>query len=151
LSVTVRDAARLAWSLSMGTGETRAGITIGDDGTVYAAARNRLTALTPEGSTLWTLGTPSGDLSTRASGDDGTLYVGSTSEGGLAAVGPDGTVQWERTDIGSIASSPAIGPDGTIYVGSADHHVYALSPQGDVLWAYEGTDQFFLSSPAVAS
>ena len=38
---------------------------------------------------------------------------------------------------GSVSASPAIGADGVIYVGSQGHVIYALSPDGEVLWSYE--------------
>ena len=47
-------------------------------------------------------------------------------------------------------SSPAIGADGTIYVGSFDRHLYAINPDGSLLWR-SFTNSFNSSSPSVAS
>ncbi|MFC1537732.1 PQQ-binding-like beta-propeller repeat protein, partial [Gemmatimonadota bacterium] len=44
--------------------------------------------------------------------------------------------------------SPAIGGDGTIYFGSKDDHLYALNPDGSLLWKFQaGAD--VNSAPAV--
>lgn len=160
MTVTVRDRARLAWSVPVGTGSISAGIAIGADGTIYVVSSeygstSHLFALSPQGSVVWTLDTPFRVFSTPAIGADGTLYLGSMSTntftGRLIAVDPGGTVRWVLADIDGIRSSPALGPDGTIYVAGG-YHVYAVDPEGEIRWAYESTDDVFVfSSPAVAS
>lgn len=150
ITITVTDAARLAWTVPTGGQEMRAGITIGHEGTIYATARSGLFAISPEGEILWSYGTPAGVLGTPAIGDDGTIYFGSLTDGGLTALGSDRTVLWQLPSLGSINSAPAIGPDGTIYVAGG-HYVHAVDPDGEVLWSYESEGTFNYASPSVAN
>jgi hypothetical protein len=83
MTVTVRDRARHAWSVSLGSGSgsITAGIAIGADGTIYVASyqygsTSRLFALSPQGSVVWSLDTPFRVSSTPAIGPNGTLYLG---------------------------------------------------------------------------
>ena len=156
MAVTVRDRARPAWSVAVGMGMIDAGVAVGGDGTIYTAInewgapRSRLFAVSPEGTTLWSLELPNHVRGTPAIGDDGTLYLGCMS-GRLIAVDPDGTVRWMLEDIYPIRSSPAIGPDETVYVAGG-RHVYAVDPEGEIRWVYEQEDRTFaFSSPALAT
>ena len=45
-----------------------------------------------------------------------------------------GTLIWKYQTGSFISSTPALAPDGTIYFGSADHHIYALNPNGTLEW-----------------
>ncbi len=162
MTVNVRDRARVAWSVPVGEGWVSVGVAVGTDGTIYVVSSqygttSRLTALSPEGSVVWTLTTASRVRSIPAIGDDGTLYLGSwstdTGVGRLIAVDPGGTVRWILEDLDPIRSSPAIGPDGTIYVAGRNH-VYAVDPQGEIRWTFERASEetvFFVSSPGIAS
>jgi outer membrane protein assembly factor BamB len=153
MTVTVRDRARLAWSVPLPGQLIEADIAIGADGTIYVvtygAERSRWFAVSPQGAVLWTLDMPD-SRATPAIGGDGTLYAG-LRDGGLIAVTPGGGVLWTLWGLDKIRSSPAIGPDGTIYV-AGHYHVYAVSPQGELQWAYEAPDRVFVhSAPAVAN
>ena len=165
LTVTVRERARLAWSVplewSRPEGEILigAGVAVGADGTIYvgwndyAAQTSHWYALSPQGGILWTVDVPgSTTKGMPAFGADGTLYFGSRtgSAGSLVAVDPGGSIRWILDGFDRIASSPAIGPDGTIYVAGG-HHVYAVDPQGEIRWTYKISPRTFRSSPAVAS
>ena len=166
LTVTVRERARLAWSVPLDWsfpegsrgGSVDAGVAVGADGTIYvgwndnSGERSHWYALSPQGGMLWTVDLPRTSWSTPAIGADGTLYLGSRIglTGSLIAVNPGGSVRWVLADPDGISSSPALGPDGTIYVAGGQH-VHAVDPQGEVQWTYETSGRtFFLSSPAVA-
>ena len=168
LTVTVRERARVAWSVPLDWsfpersrgGSIEAGVAIGADGTIYVgwndspAQTSHWYALSPQGGILWTVDLPNTGWSTPAIGADGTLYLGSgigPSTGSLVAVDPGGSVRWVLDDLDGISSSPAIGPDGTIYVAGG-HHVHAVDPRGEIQWTYETSDDIFaFSSPPVAS
>ncbi|MFP8876134.1 MAG: PQQ-binding-like beta-propeller repeat protein, partial [Myxococcota bacterium] len=53
----------------------------------------------------------------------------------------DGKLKWyfllEGEDTAGIRSSAAIGEDGTIYFGTQDGILYALNPDGSLLWSYQ--------------
>ena len=151
---------------------------IGSDGTIYVGSEDSsLYAMNPDGTLKWKFNTGiateiSGGItlskgpinSSPAIGNDGTIYVGSDN-GFFYAVNPDGTLKWVFStalseDVpgqgfiqigkGAIHSSPAIGDDGMIYVGSDNGFLYAISPEGDLKWAYE-TGDAISSSPAIGS
>ena len=167
LTVTVRERARVAWSVPLAWsfpegsrgGSVRAGVAIGADGTIYVGwddnpgERSHWYALSPQGGILWTVDLPGlTTRSTPAIGADGTLYFGSTigSGGALVAVDPGGSIRWILDGLDRISSSPALGPDGAIHVAGG-HHVYAVDPQGEIQWTYETPVRTFtFSSPAVA-
>ena len=169
ITVTVRERARLAWSVPLkwsfaegaGTASIQAGVAIGADGTIYVGwndypgQRSHWSALSPQGGILWTLDLPNTGSSTPAIGADGTLYLGSWSDSGtggsLIAVDPRGSIRWVLGGLDAIWSSPALGPDGTIHVAGG-RHVHAVDPQGEIQWSYETPGRTFSrSSPAVAS
>ena len=162
--VNVQNRARVAWSFLVPEGPINGGTVIGHDGTIFiphsdpAADRTRWYAVSPQGQLVWSQDLPFTGRSLPAVGSDGTLYVGSRTGSGLAgftgrliAVAPTGTVRWMLEGIDGIRSSPAIGPDGTIYVAGGQH-VYAVDPQGEIVWTYERDDDVFVfSSPAIAA
>jgi outer membrane protein assembly factor BamB len=63
---------------------------------------------------------------------DGTIYVGSGTQGGghVYAITPAGTLKWQSPRLEAAPGAPALGPDGTIYVGTVGlgHTLYALDP-----------------------
>ena len=168
LTVTVRERARLAWSVPLewsfpeATAEILigAGVAIGAEGTIYVgwndypAQTSHWYALSPQGGILWTVDVPGlTNWGMPAIGADGTLYFGSSigSAGSLVAVDPGGSIRWILDGLGPISSSPALGPDGTIHVAGG-RHVHAVDPQGEIRWTYETPVRTFtFSSPAVAS
>jgi len=154
MTVTVRDRARLAWSVPIEGLLPVTGPAVGPDGTVYVTERWSLIAVSPRGAILWTMASTVPLEAAPAIGEDGTLYIGArtnASNGRLTAVAPDGTVLWVLQGIDGIRGSPAIGADGTLYAVGF-YHVYAVDPLGGILWTYDkNTDRAFLSSPALAA
>ena len=168
LAVTVRERARLAWSVPLEWSFPEAtaeiliggGVAIGADGTIYVgwndypAQTSHWYALSPQGGILWTVDVPGLTFwGMPAIGADGTLYFGSRidSAGSLVAVDPGGSIRWILSGLGRISSSPALGPGGTIHVAGG-RHVHAVDPRGEIRWTYETPVRTFtFSSPAVAS
>lgn len=85
-------------------------------------------------------------------GPDGSIYVGGFS--GLYALNPDGSLKWFYP-TGQILSSPAINSEGIIFVGTElgfaeKGELYALTPEGDVLWVFADEDKYpILTSPTI--
>ncbi len=75
-------------------------------------------------------------------GDDGTIYIGfnyanEAEPGFLYAVDSNGSLKWKRAfPYGGTYAAPSVGADGTIYIGSTDKYLYALRPDGGLLWRY---------------
>ncbi len=85
--------------------------------------------------------------SSPALADDGTVYIGSSSDS-LIALNPDGKRQWAYATDGPIIASPVVGPDSTVIVGSTDSLLHAVNPDGTGKWTYRAGGQI-ISSPAV--
>ena len=140
---------------------------IGEEGTrIYVGSfDNRLYALRAAGTLSWSYETAGDILSSPALGSDGAVYVGSgfakKADKRIYALNPDGSLLWSYETAGTVVSSPSIGSDGTIYAGSgmsvldfpeptpaADKRIYALNPDGSLLWSYE-TGDGVASSPSI--
>lgn len=170
---------RVVWSVDLGPGRQTSSPTLGPDGTIYAMAGDgRLSAVNPDGTVKWSAQTGPVLKSSPALGRDGTLYVPSMN-GKLYAVSPPrdpsgtvGQVRWTfrfneypgsgpavtaptppagADGIGSGAS-PTIGPDGTIYVGANNSNLYAISPEGKLVWLFEAEREIagIWSTPALS-
>jgi outer membrane protein assembly factor BamB len=140
-------AGRQLWQLGPYDGgywfSQRATPAIAADGTIYVTgsepATDRLYALTPDGTRLWTLTTdPPGPGPTNFEGapalaPDGNLILSEVSH--LDSISPPGTHKWERLQ-GPEEYGNAVGPDGTIYVAS--QQLYALAGDGSVLHQMSG-------------
>jgi len=119
---------------------------------------NYIYALNADGSLKWRYNTYGYvNISSPAIGQDGTLYVGTTSETFLGnkpygnflyALNPDGSLKWRYEAGDKIVSSPAIGHDGSVYFGCKDHYLYALNSNASQKWRYQ-SDNEINSSPAI--
>lgn len=107
---------------------------VGTDGTVYASdVYGHLYAVDPTGGLKWIFNGSGGAISL---GQDGTIYVGSTTS--IVALAPDGTVKWQfdQNPSAFLLLGPNVGPDGNIYaVGTQGMGVFSLTPQGKLRWS----------------
>ncbi len=137
----------------------------------------RLYAFDPNGTVKWTLNAGGMEM-TPAVGSDGTIYIHTWPDvmnltkgdakipPGLHAINPDGTVEWSFANLMKFAdwhfdplqlgmtwgsdSSPIIGADGVIYFGSDVGIIYAVNPDGTLLWDLEIGGEFD-NRPAIDS
>lgn len=122
------------------------------DGTLYQCIGGLVLVVNPNGSKRGDLdvGFPcERSFGKLALGPDGTLYVKGARDdvasdaGQLTAVDTVALkVKW-TFPTGGNAEAPTVGADGTIYFGSHDHFLYALAPDGSVVWKAD------LGSPVV--
>lgn len=125
------------------------------DGTVYIGSRDvNLYSLNPDGTLKWRTELDGGIESSPVLGRDGTVYV-TTDEGRLHALAPSGAERWRfpttgQTALNPIYSSPAVRADGSIVFGSSDNAVFAVRPDGSLLWQ-SALGDWTDSSPLVTS
>jgi large repetitive protein len=87
--------------------------------------------------------------SSPAVGEDNTVYIGANSDTyDLLAINPDSSQKWVFHPGGYIDSSPALGADDTIYFNCKDGLMYAINPNGTLLWTAVAGGQ---SSPAIGA
>ena len=89
-------------------------------------------------------------LTSAATVDDSTVYIGS-ADGTLYAVdGQTGRERWRCETKGIIRSTPAVA-DGRVFFGSRDNHVYAVDAKtGTVKWTFD-TRREVVSLPLVVA
>ena len=110
-------------------------------------------SLDPDGHERWQTPFAGYVTSSPALGSDGTVYVGAF-DGKLHALDPDtGVERWSFPTAAHIYSSAALASDAqgnttAIYIGSADGTVYAVRPDGSLIWRYE-TGEPVRSSPVL--
>jgi outer membrane protein assembly factor BamB len=110
-------------------------------------------SLDPSGQQRWQTPFAGYVTSSPALGSDGTVYVGAFDDA-LHALDPDtGLVRWSFPTAAHIYGSPALAHDAqgntsAIYVGSADGSVYAVRPDGSLIWRYD-TGEPVRSSPVL--
>ncbi len=121
--------------------QTRSGLALGADGTIYFGGSGGLYAVSPDGSQKWVFSAVHAPIqSSPVIAVDHTIFVSSIDKT-LYAINPDGTQK--GAFYGGGWRSPAIGADGTIYVltrsyvddpPSMREFMYALNLDGSQKW-----------------
>jgi outer membrane protein assembly factor BamB len=126
-------------------------LSIGSDGTVYAASLIGLFAgVCPNGIERFALLT-TGSLYSPAQGTDGTLYFGGDDHL-LRAMQPDGKLKWSFSAAAPILAAPVFDADtNSVYVADRSGRVFKVETDGrpDENFAFGPVGPIF-SSPAVA-
>lgn len=138
----IRQDGTLIWSVGLNAPVTSSSPAVGRDGTIYIAAGERLFALTPGGSLLWSFTSASTMSAGPTVAPDGTIYVGSTV---FYALWPNGTVRWTYMAGYQIQWAPAVGPDGTVYLATGS--LLAFYPDGSLKWSLPSS--YFLSTSPI--
>ena len=128
----------LKWSYDTGAAVSGSPA-IDDDGTIYIGSESGVIyAFYPDGNVKWSYQTEGPIRSaTPAIAGDGTIYIGAYNY--LYALASDGSLKWRFKTDDVITGQPAVGADGTIYFSPEPgilsiHHIYALSPGGEVVF-----------------
>ncbi|MCR4428290.1 MAG: PQQ-binding-like beta-propeller repeat protein [Caldiserica bacterium] len=124
---------------------------IGEDGTIYFFdLAGVLRALDPQGREKWSKSSVY-SFHPPVFAPDGTLYVSSIM-GVVYALDPnDGSIKWRFQTTGELRCPPAVDNQGNLFFGSGDGKVYALRPDGSLLWSVEtgGEISSFPAFPAI--
>jgi hypothetical protein len=123
------------WSTDLDAGKATYGPAIGPDGTVYTTMHAfGLYAINGDGTIKWSV-LNTKELHPRTGpvvAADSTIYIGGV---GFRAFSPDGTEKWVfREDRGFAEVRPLVGIDGTIYPRDAMENIYAITPDGNMIW-----------------
>lgn len=152
------------WALSLAKRNKRARHpVVGADSTIYVASNNdsRLLAINPDGTLKWSvpvrqkdqvnfwgdarLGLVAVDEFIDAVTDElrTTIYLG--VERGVQAFNFDGSLAWKWEDASRrVYGAPAVGGDGIVYLHTVPDStanvddVFAISPDGSLLWSAQG-------------
>ena len=109
---------------------------VAGDGTIYAGSdAHKLFAVSPQGKVQWSLETEGEADTAPAMAKDGTVVFAAGSM--VYGVGPVGYVRWRYAAKRKVYSSVAIAENDRIFFGSQDHHAYALSSDGKLLWTVD--------------
>lgn len=117
-------------------------------GNVYVGSHDgHVYGLTPHGTQRWKRFVGDRVYATPLLDGEGTLYVGSDADTFWAIDTDDGEVRWRLSTEGDADTGAAQAADGTIHFG-AGNHLYAVKPDGTVLWRFEARSKIY-STPAV--
>jgi hypothetical protein len=120
---------------------------------VYVGSRDaNVYALNADGTLRWRIDTTDTVEASPVLGSDGTVYVATTG-GRMLALDRNGAERWRYPAAGqpalnAIYSSAAVRSDGSIVFGSSNNALYALRPDGTLLWR-SAMDDWSDSSPLV--
>jgi outer membrane protein assembly factor BamB len=124
------------------------------EGIIYFGSYDgKIYALNQDGLIDWTYDTGTYIYSSPAVNSDKQVFFGGY-DGKMYAI-KDGSLSWTYQTGSIIYSSPAISSiSGNVYFGSNDTSVYALNPDGELLWSYSVDInplglQNFSSSPVI--
>ncbi|MBC7173101.1 MAG: PQQ-like beta-propeller repeat protein, partial [Polyangiaceae bacterium] len=134
----------LRWAFEA-NGDIDSSPVIGDDGTIYFGCDDRrLYALDRDGRLKFKVQLGGFVRAPAALGPNGTVLVGVFGpRPRLVALGAaDGAERWsfavtvsESNDLG-VSSGPLVDREGRIYFGAHDNYLYALTPEGQLLWTF---------------
>lgn len=136
----------LKWTYPTGD-SIRSSPAIGPDGTVFFGSQDfYLYAVRPDGTLRWRAATGDRIRFCSPAVSDSFVYVGSY-DGFLYAINwRTAGLKWAFYTGHNVRASPALGPGGVVYL-CAGPRLYALSPGGAQVWAYD-TGSSIISSPA---
>ncbi len=83
--------------------------------------------------------------------DDGRIYVSCQNNQiyAITDLEDHGQIEWSYATPGKHAEAPALAEDGTVYFGSTDNHLWALTPERALKWAYTASNN--VATPVVGS
>ncbi len=130
---------------------------IAADGSLYAASRDHLYAINPDGSVKRAIAL-TGLTAAPVIGADGTIYVASNGHpmpiDQLYALSADGSTKWAFPTEDAIQAIPTVDAHGTIYLSALFnflyHRLYALSPEGASRWTFTTGEAEVFSTPSLA-
>jgi outer membrane protein assembly factor BamB len=135
LTALASDDGSVRWTLPLGD-RVYATPCVADDGTVYAGGDGgKFLAISPEGKIRWSLDTDGDADSGPAIAPDGSVVFAAGRS--VYDVTAAGHVRWRFAAKRKVFTATAIGPQGRIVFGSQDHHAYAVSLEGRLVWSVD--------------
>jgi hypothetical protein len=141
------DGDRVLWRFQTGRWMTRQFIEVDHSRRIYTSDHLGTYGLSPVGDLLWFAPGSGGDLPIDSDAN-GVVYTSVTLGTGpeiIRAHGRPGNILWRfiPPEPGQVFAGPNVGPDGNIYAvqevrAGEGIGLFALSPQGDLLWSARG-------------
>lgn len=140
----------LLWNLQIPGGPVSKPAVTKDGTIIVASAEKSVLAVTPDGKILWQTALEEVPIGTPALNAEGMIYIADV-KGRLNAINADGQVLW-RTQVSkgrNSTSGPIVHPNGTIYFTIVED-IYALNPQGEILWKAYAADAYLEEPPRLS-
>ena len=153
LDISLAAAGDTAFSYPVDGDLTEAGVSLGLDGSVYAASKEgTLYAVDSLGRYLWSYDAEGSIYSSPLVSKDGALTFASGNN--VIRLDAAGNFLWKYTTTGTVFSPLAEAVDGTIYVSDFNKRFYAIAWDGSLSWQISlGTETYgtVKSGPAIAA
>jgi len=118
-------------------GETKGGVSVLDDNTIYVPSSSKVARLKSDGSLEYTLNVNGIIKSSSTITSDHTVYIAST-DNNLYSFNSNGVTNpnWPVALGAQATASVAVGPSDNLYIGTSNGIFQAISRGGDILWSY---------------
>ncbi len=118
-------------------GETKGGVSVLDDNTIYVPSSSKVARLKSDGSIEYTLNVNGIIKSSSTITSDHTVYIAST-DNNLYSFNSNGVTNpnWPVALGAQATASVAVGPSDNLYIGTGNGIFQAISRGGDILWSY---------------
>jgi PQQ-like domain len=123
---------------------------IGSDGIIYSFYNNSLTAVSPDGSVLWTNALVKGSAAQNyiALDREGSIYTVNYPST-YVKVSKEGTIVWQFTSVNNFSGMVLDGYGNVYFNGYSDDKLYCLNNAGQLKWTKPNINAYF--SPVITS
>ncbi|WKZ35776.1 MAG: PQQ-binding-like beta-propeller repeat protein [Anaerolineales bacterium] len=138
------------WKISIPGGPSGKPAVTSDGTLIITGLEKHAIAVDPHGKVLWQTQLEEIPIGTPALDANGYIFI-SDMKGGMTALAADGTILWRKqVTAGRIATSgPIVDANGNIYFTVVED-VYALNPQGEILWKAFAADAYLEEPPRLS-
>ena len=133
----------LRWTLPL---EGRAGLsllTLGPQGSIYAASENYLYKVSEEPQIQWSYQCDTEISTVPAVAADGSIYFGAKGDI-LYCLSPEGSLNWTLENMW-LLGAPTVDADGRVYIATTSDALYCLNSDGSVQWSYPNSGTSYTS------
>ncbi len=138
------------WNLLIPGGPSGRPVVTKDGILIIGGVDKTAVAINPNGTILWQTQLEAAPIGTPALNAEGNIYI-ADANGGVTALDPNGNILW-RAQVSkgrNATSGPIIDSNGNIYLTIVED-VYAVNPQGEILWKAFAADAYLEEPPRLS-